>query len=116
VVKALSLQGWPTLKFYKNGGFPESGQMFVARENGINEMVGQIGGRSAVANNDQIVTAVSTGVYNAVVGAFAKMNVGQQSGTQPIYYIYVGGKAITDYVIKDINGRTVASGTCPIRT
>lgn len=116
-LQKLGLKGFPSfsVSYYANGGFPKSGQLFMARENGINEMVGQIGGRSAVANNDQIVTAVSTGVYNAVVGAFAKFSGGQQSGTQQ-FFIYVGGKEVTDYVIKDINGRTIANGKCPIRT
>lgn len=54
---------------YASGGFPNEGQMFIARERGP-EMVGSIGGRTAVANNDQIVTAVSDGVYNAVMAAF----------------------------------------------
>lgn len=50
---------------YGTGGFPEVGQMFLARESGP-EMVGQIGGRTAVANNDQIVQAVASGVASAV--------------------------------------------------
>lgn len=54
---------------FASGGFPSEGQMFIARERGP-EMVGSIGGRTAVANNDQIVTAVSDGVYNAVMAAF----------------------------------------------
>lgn len=44
---------------YATGGFPTSGQLFMARENGIPEMVGKIGNRTAVANNDQITEAVA---------------------------------------------------------
>lgn len=44
--------------------------MFIAREAGP-ELVGNIGGRSAVANNDQIVEAVSMGVYQAVSAAMS---------------------------------------------
>lgn len=44
------------------------GQLFIAREAGA-ELVGNIGGRTAVMNNDQIVESVSTGVYQAVVAA-----------------------------------------------
>jgi hypothetical protein len=55
----------PTIKAFANGGFPDTGQMFIAREAGA-EMVGNIGGRTAVANNDQIVQAVSQGVAQAV--------------------------------------------------
>jgi len=43
------------------GGFPTTGQMFIARERGP-EMVGTIGGKTAVANNDQIVSGVASGV------------------------------------------------------
>lgn len=49
------------LQGFAAGGFPDVGQLFVARENGP-EMVGTIGGRTAVANNDQI----TDGIYNAV--------------------------------------------------
>lgn len=65
---------------YANGGYPASGEIFISRENGIPEMVGSIGGRTAVANNDQIVQAVSLGVYNAVVDAMGKTS----GGSQPI--------------------------------
>lgn len=51
--------------FAAEGGFPTTGQMFIARENGIPEMVGTIGGRTAVANNDQIVSGVASGVASA---------------------------------------------------
>lgn len=49
---------------YESGGFPDIGQFFLARENGP-ELVGQIGRRTAVANNDQIVDGISTGVSQA---------------------------------------------------
>lgn len=48
---------------FAEGGFP-SGQLFLARESGP-EMVGQIGNRTAVANNDQIVSGVASGVAEA---------------------------------------------------
>lgn len=65
---------------YADGGFVNSAQLFMTRENGKPEMVGSIGGRTAVANNDQIVQAVSLGVYNAVVDAMGKTS----GGSQPI--------------------------------
>ena len=49
---------------YAEGGFPEQGQMFIAREAGA-EMVGNIGRRTAVANNDQIVAGIAGGVSQA---------------------------------------------------
>lgn len=66
-----------TVKGYAGGGFVGSGQMFIAREDGP-EMVGSIGGRTAVANNDQIVDAVSIGVYNAVVDAMSRSGGNKQ--------------------------------------
>lgn len=47
-----------------SGGFPERGQMFIARENGP-ELVGNIGQKTAVVNNDQIINGISQGVENA---------------------------------------------------
>lgn len=63
------------VSWYANGGFPDTGQFFIAREAGP-EMVGKIGNRTAVANNDQIVAGIQQGVYNAMINAQA----GQSSG------------------------------------
>lgn len=63
---------------FANGGYPTSGEMFIARENGIPEMVGSIGGRTAVANNDQIVEAISIGVYNAYMDAMSRSGSNKQ--------------------------------------
>lgn len=67
----------PTLSinWYASGGFPDAGEMFIARENGP-ELVGNIGGRTAVANNDQIVQAVSTGVRDAVASVMSSSTGG----------------------------------------
>ena len=50
---------------FADGGFPETGELFMARENGLNELVGRIGNHHAVANNDQIVAGITSGVYQA---------------------------------------------------
>lgn len=47
-----------------DGGFLETGELFIAREAGA-EMVGSIGRRTAVANNDQIVSGIASGVAEA---------------------------------------------------
>lgn len=49
---------------YANGGFVDQGQLFIAREAGA-ELVGSIGNRTAVANNDQIVEGITYGVREA---------------------------------------------------
>lgn len=46
------------------GGFPDVGELFIAREAGP-ELVGSIGGRTAVANNDQIEVGIAEGVREA---------------------------------------------------
>ena len=53
-----------TPQMYGDGGFPNVGQLFISRESGP-EMVGQIGNRTAVANNDQIVAGIQNGVAQA---------------------------------------------------
>ena len=55
---------------FAEGGFPSEGQLFIANEAGP-EMVGTIGGRTAVAPSNDIVEAVRQGVYDAVLAANA---------------------------------------------
>lgn len=50
---------------FASGGFPDAGQLFIAREAGA-EMVGSLGGHTAVANNDQIVDGIREGVEAAM--------------------------------------------------
>lgn len=56
----------PRIPYFAEGGFPETGQLFFARENGA-EMVGQMGNRTAVANNQQIVEGIEQGVMSAML-------------------------------------------------
>jgi len=80
---------------FATGGFPEMGQMFIAREAGP-ELVGQIGSRTAVANNNQIVESVSAGVYEAVREAIKNNSVVKNSPTE--VKLYLDGKQITSAV------------------
>ena len=87
-LQKLGLKGFPdfSVDYYANGGFPTTGEMFIARENGINEMVGRIGNHSAVANNDQIVAGIQSGVEAAMMNvmmAFAG-NMGNGNNETPI--------------------------------
>lgn len=81
---------------FASGGFPDEGQLFMAREGGIPEMVGTIGNRTAVATNADIVTAVSNGVYSAVVNA---MGSSGGSGSTPVK-IYLDGREIASTTTK----------------
>lgn len=58
------------VEMFANGGFPRSGELFLAREAGA-EMVGNIGGKTAVANNDQIERAIFNAVLTAMSQAMA---------------------------------------------
>ncbi|MEG0877435.1 MAG: hypothetical protein RSF00_02045, partial [Oscillospiraceae bacterium] len=53
------------------GGFPERGQMFIANEAGP-ELVGNIGNRTAVANNDQITSGIEQAVYRAMMSVMSQ--------------------------------------------
>lgn len=80
--------------FMADGGFLSTGQMFIARESGP-EMVGTIGGRSAVANNNDIVQSIKQGVYEANVLSENK---------QPIHLtVNVGSAKVEDSIIDMVN-------------
>ena len=48
----------PSISMRAKGGFLDSGEVFVANENGKQELVGRIGNKPAVANQDQIGEAI----------------------------------------------------------
>ena len=58
---------------FASGGFPTEGQLFVANESGP-ELVGTMGGHTAVANQGQIVEGIRQGVFDAVSAAMAQNN------------------------------------------
>lgn len=64
---------WQPVTTYAGGGTPGVGQMFVAREAGP-ELVGTIGGHTAVMNNDQIVSSVAAGVARAVASVMGSFS------------------------------------------
>lgn len=99
------------LPWFAEGGFPETGQLFVAREAGP-ELVGRINGKTAVANNDQIVTGISSGVYNAVRSA---MQGNGGNGNMNIHATFVmDGEVVGKQVIKYHNGVVKRTGTTPL--
>ncbi len=95
--------GGTSHKRYAAGGFPDVGEMFIAREAGP-EMVGRIGNKTAVANNDQITTAI----YNAVKSAIG----GSSSGTPVV--LKINERVLGQAVIGHINNATMSSGQSPL--
>jgi len=79
----------PSISLFENGGFPSTGQMFIAREAGP-ELVGMVDGCNAVVNNDQIVEAVKRGVYRAFMSALCENN----SKIPAIARVFLDGKQI----------------------
>jgi phage-related protein len=86
------IRGWNAPTAYASGGYPKTGELFLAREAGA-EMVGSIGGRTAVANNDQIVA----GIYQGVLAA---MNNSNKGNTDFDVKVYLDGKQVTSAVEK----------------
>lgn len=82
----------PEIPLLASGGIVDYGQLFVAREAGA-ELVGSFGNKTGVMNNEQIVEAVSSGVYKAVVAA---MN-GQTDRPMSVQ-VYLDGKQISTTV------------------
>lgn len=93
-----------------NGGIVDEGQMFIAREAGP-ELVGNIGRKTAVANNDQIISGIESGVYRAMVAA----NSMKQGGSQTIRIINeIDGDVVGEKVIQYHNGKVMQTGLSPL--
>jgi len=111
--KALETLNLPTslpslsVSWYAQGGFPKDGEFFVANENGP-EMIGRIGNRSAVANNDQIETSLT----NALLTALNSYDFG---GDKAPTTIYIGNKKVYEGYEDYINGENDRYGTNTIR-
>lgn len=58
------------IEMFANGGFSRSGELFIAREAGP-ELVGSIGGKTAVGGNNQIERAIFNAVLTAMSQAMA---------------------------------------------
>lgn len=77
---------------FAQGGFVNSGELFLAREAGP-ELVGSIGSRTAVANNDQILEGIADAVYDAFMEAFSQTGGSGGNSSQPVN-IYLDGQVI----------------------
>lgn len=67
------------VEWYAKGGFPDEGQLFLAREAGP-ELVGTMGNRNAVANNMQIIQGIEAGVTSAMLQVLPAFTYQQQQG------------------------------------
>lgn len=100
IYEALGLKGWPKLKFstYAQGGLPPVGQLFVANEKGP-ELVGQIGGQSFVANQNQMMALID------------KKISGANNSGKKVFNIYLDeGHMIASYTLDELESMAKSNG------
>lgn len=106
---------YPTgFKTYAKGGFPNTGEMFIANEAGP-EIVGRIGNRNAVANAEQITTAIAKSVgpavYNGVLAAMMRSN--GNKAQQILVTLEANAKGIFRVVKAEAQNYANATGLSP---
>lgn len=94
----------PQIPTFETGGYPDSGDLFFANENGIPEMVGRIGNQTAVANNDQIETSLT----NALLYALDK-NGGNKNPSTIV--VNIGNRKVYEGVGEHIDNENDRYGT-----
>lgn len=102
------------VKGFASGGFPDYGEMFIARENGP-EYVASIGNRTAVANNEQIVDGIASGVAGANEEQnrlLREQNELLRSILAKEGQVYLDGKKVNKSLerVKKSNGVSILSG------
>ena len=101
----------PNIRFYAQGGFPPVGDLFISSEQGP-ELVGTMGGRTAVANNDQIVEGIKRGVYEAVTAAMSQQ--GNKNGGTAV--LNVNGREFARAIYRDMQAVTKEHGISLVKT
>lgn len=102
-MSTVTLPRVPEIPKFKLGGLPNHGELFIANEAGP-ELVGRIGNRSAVANQDQIVDALSQGLAQTLSGV-----VGQGGGDMTFQFIF-GTDKLYETVVTEAQRRRERSG------
>lgn len=111
--KILDALGLPTqipklnVKWYGGGGFPDVGELFIARERGP-ELVGSMNGRTTVANNQQI----TDGIYRAVLQAMREARNGEPSSSGGV--IKIGEDEVGEWFVNWHNGKVRQTGSSPL--
>lgn len=82
---AVTVGASPKIQLAAAGGFPDVGEMFIARENGP-EMVGRIGSKNAVANNSQITEGIKQAVIEGMMQV-SMMGGGNTAGAETAPYV-----------------------------
>ena len=90
------------------GGFVDEGQLFIAREAGP-ELVGSMGGHTAVANNQQITDGIARAVYGAFTSALSATNRGSSGDI----IVNIDGKQVFKAVQKQATNYVAQTGQTP---
>lgn len=95
------------VQWYESGGFPKAGELFIAREAGP-ELVGSMGGKTTVANNQQI----TDGIYRAVLQAMREARNGESSASSGV--IKLGEDEVGEWFVNWHNGVVKQTGESPL--
>lgn len=104
---AVAVGGVAVIDCFAEGGFPDTGELFIANEAGA-EMVGSIGGHTAVANNDQIVEAIKRGVYEA-------MQSSATGGDWTIQVVDSKGRVTGQQIVSAVQRKNIRDGKTVIQ-
>lgn len=79
-----TIKGLKSAGVMASGGFAQGGHLFFANENGNPEYIGNMGGRTAVANSDQMSAAIEAASYAGMSRALAENNKNPMENWQPM--------------------------------
>ena len=91
---------------YATGGFPDLGQIFIAREAGP-ELVGTMNGRNAVVNNNQIIAGIEGGVARGMAAVMSMFNSGENKSDRTV---------IENHIHVEMNGREIAEAIDEVKS
>lgn len=80
----------PVIPTLARGGFANLGQLFIANEPGNPELIGNIGGRTAVVNNQMILDGIQSAMRNAIIEGMS-LSYGQNSQGDTYVDVYIDG-------------------------
>ena len=96
-----------SVRWYANGGFPDTGDLFIANEKGP-EMVGTMHGKTAVANQQEI----TDGIRQAVIEGMSQVFGGQNANRDVV--VQIDGREVFRAVVNENNRTVRRTGQSPL--
>lgn len=100
------------VEWYAEGGHPAPGQLFIANEAGA-EMVGNLNGRSTVANNQDIAAGIDEATYRGMMRAWNEQRAAG-GGRQTVVPVQINGRTLFEVVVEENNSAVKATGATPL--